>query len=110
MEQFKSFLASSLGKIVVTAVSAVVIYGLFLIAAGAGSPLLALIVFACCAYFGWKILNFITPNIFLIMPLAGWVIYFLVKGVLAFFIGFIVAPFQIGSMISKSVSASVAEK
>lgn len=110
MDKLKAFLASTLGRVVVTIVSAVLIYGIILIVASAGSFLPALIVFACCAYFGWKALNFITPNIFLIMPLAGWAIYFLIKGIIAFFIGFIVAPFQIGAMISKSVSKAAAEK
>lgn len=110
MEKFKSFLASTLGKVVVTIVSAVVIYGLFLIAASAESFLFALIVFGCCAYFGWRTLSFITPRIFLIMPLAGWVVYFLIKGVLSFFLGFIVAPFQIGIMISRAVGNSISEQ
>lgn len=110
MEKFKAFLASTLGRVVVTIVSAVVIYGIFLIAASADSFAFALIVFACCAYFGWRTLNFITPRIFLFMSLTGWVVYFLVKGVLSFFLGFIVAPFQIGIMISRAVGNSVTEQ
>lgn len=106
MENKQPFLATTMGRIVVTLVSAGVIYGLMLLCANIGGFGLALIVFACCTYFGWKALNFITPNIFLIMPLAGWLIYFTIKGIIAFFIGFIIAPFQIGTMISKSVSKS----
>jgi hypothetical protein len=33
--------------------------------------------------YGWKALTFITPNIFIIMPIIGWVIYFLIKLVIA---------------------------
>lgn len=110
MENQKPFLATTAGRIVVTLVSAAVIYGLMLLCANIGGFALALIVFACCAYFGWKALNFITPNIFLIMPIGGWIIYFLIKGIVAFFIGFVIAPFQIGAMISKSVSRSAAKQ
>lgn len=110
MDNFKAFLTSSLGKVVVTIVSAVVIYGLILLAVSIESTFFAFVIFGCCTYFGWKALNFITPNIFLIMPLAGWAIYCVVKGILSFFLGFLVAPFQIGAMISKSVSNSVAAK
>lgn len=39
--------------------------------------------------YGWKILTFITPNIFLIMPIIGWVIYFLIKLI----ISLVIAPF-----------------
>lgn len=107
MESFKAFLSSTLGRIVVTIVSAVVIYGLILLLVNLDSFIVALIIFGFCAFFGWRALNFITPNIFLIMPLAGWVVYFIIKGILSFFIGFIVAPFQIGAIISKSVSKAV---
>lgn len=41
--------------------------------------------------FGWSALNKITPNIFLILPIAGWVIYFVIKFLLALAIGWIVA-------------------
>lgn len=110
MEKFKAFLVSPLGKTVVTILSAVVIYGVILVAANMGSAIIALAVFGVCAYFGWKTLNFITPRIFLIMPLVGWVIYFIIKGILSFLLGFIVAPFQIGAWVSRSVSRSAAEK
>ncbi len=39
--------------------------------------------------YGWNLLTFLTPNIFLFMPLIGWVIYFLVKLILSL----IIAPF-----------------
>ena len=109
MNDVKKFLGSTIGRVVLTIVCAVLIYGIMLLCAGMDNFTIALIVFACCTYFGWRALNFITPNIFLIMPLAGWLIYFVIKGVIAFFIGFIIAPFQIGAMISKSVSESVSE-
>lgn len=41
---------------------------------------------------GWKALNKITPNMFIWLPLAGWVIYYVVKFVLALLIGIIAVP------------------
>ena len=107
MDKIKEFLRTKAGRVVVTIITAVIIYGILLIAAAMNSFAVALVVFAVCAYFGWKALNFITPNIFLIMPLAGWLLYFLIKGIVSFFVGFFVAPFQIGRMVSKSVSQSI---
>ncbi len=39
--------------------------------------------------YAWRFLSFITPNIFIIMPIIGWVIYFFIKLMVSFFI----APF-----------------
>lgn len=108
MDKLKQFLATVPGRIVLTIVCAVVIYGVILLCVGMDSMFLALIIFGVCTYFGWKVLAFITPNVFLIMPIGGWVIYFLIKGVIAFFIGYIVAPFVIGKKVSDAVAASMA--
>lgn len=109
MEKWKPFFASTTGKMVITIVVAVFVYGLMALAASLGWMPLVILVFAVCAYFGWKVLDFITPNIFLIMPVGGWLVYYIIKGVVAFFIGFVVAPFRIGSMVSKN-AAKTAEK
>lgn len=45
--------------------------------------------------FGWAALTAITPNIFLFMPIVGWVIYFAVKVVISLFIGWIALPIKI---------------
>ena len=57
-------------------------------------------------YFGWKALNRITPNIFLFMPIIGWVIYFSVKFVLSVIVGMFVAPFQIAKLITNGIQKS----
>ncbi len=103
MENLKKFLASTAGRVVVTLVSAVLIFGLLLLCTTFNGEYLALIIAALCGYFGWKALSFITPNVFLIMPIGAWAIYYLVKGVLSVFVGVFVAPFQIGLMISRAV-------
>jgi len=41
---------------------------------------------------GWKTLTRITPQIFLFLPVLGWVLYFLIKAVLSLFSGLIAFP------------------
>ena len=43
---------------------------------------------------GWKTLTGITPQVFLFLPLLGWVLYFLVKLILAFFVGLVMLPIR----------------
>ena len=52
---------------------------------------LASLVLYGCIPFGWLALNRITSQMFLFLPLVGWVIYFLIKLTLAMLIGWIVA-------------------
>ena len=98
--QFKNFFASTLGRVVVTIISAVIIYGLILVGLNSDAGIIFWVTFLGCAYFGWKMLNRLTPDIFLILPIGGWVIYILIKGLLSAIIGALVAPFQIGKMIA----------
>ena len=44
---------------------------------------------------GWKILNRITPAMFLFLPLIGWVIYFFLKLFLSIAIGMFALPYNI---------------
>lgn len=44
---------------------------------------------------GWSILNSITPNIFLFMPIIGWIMYFAFKIMLSMLIGMFVTPYKI---------------
>lgn len=106
MDNLKNFLASLPGRIIVTILTAGIIYGILLISVEMNSFIIAIIDFVFCAYFGWKALNFITPNIFLVLPLAGWALYYLIKGILSFLIGFVIAPFQIGRMVSNKIRTS----
>lgn len=38
---------------------------------------------------GWKGLNKIKPNVFLILPIAGWAVYFFVKALISLLVGWI---------------------
>lgn len=97
------FLASMGGRVVLTIVFAAIIYGILMAALQTDNTVLLGIVLLGCGYFGWQSLNKITPNIFLWMPLAGWAIYFLVKGLLSIIVGAFIAPFWIGKKISSVV-------
>ncbi|MFV0592152.1 MAG: hypothetical protein ACK5M7_12270 [Draconibacterium sp.] len=41
---------------------------------------------------GWKTLTRVTPQVFLFLPILGWVFYFLVKTILSLFVGLIAFP------------------
>lgn len=43
---------------------------------------------------GWKALDKITPSIFLILPLIGWVIYFIIKLVLSMLFAAFILPYR----------------
>lgn len=44
---------------------------------------------------GWGVLNRITPNIFLFLPIVGWIFYFIIKLGIAATIGEFVLPYKI---------------
>ncbi len=53
--------------------------------------------------YGWSILNRITPSMFLWMSWVGWLIYFGIKLVIAYFIGIIALPIKLVGWISDLV-------
>lgn len=108
-QKLKLFLASSGGKIVLTVIFAVIIYGIMFAVTATGSEYIALVLCAVCGYFGWQSLSRIQPSMFLWMNIAGWLIYFFIKGVLSLLVGIFVAPFVIGKKISNLIAGSLAE-
>jgi len=44
---------------------------------------------------GWKTLTMLTPRVFLILPILGWIIYFIIKFLLSLCIGVFVFPIYI---------------
>lgn len=114
MAKFKEFLRTGAGKLTLT-ISVYIIY--FLIMALIGSlpfdslplgetalSIISVIIVVVWGYFGWKALSFIQPNIFLIMPIAGWIFYFVIKAVLGMLIGIFVLPYQIAKLILNAAS------
>jgi hypothetical protein len=45
--------------------------------------------------YGWRALNSITPSMFIVLPIVGWFIYFVVKAVISGIIGFFITPIKI---------------
>ncbi len=43
---------------------------------------------------GWKTLNNITPQLFLVLPILGWLFYFIIKGCLALAVGIVAFPIR----------------
>ena len=72
-----------------------------------GSPYVMPIAAIIFVFFGWKALNKITPDIFLFMPIVGWLIYFFVKLLLSVLVGFFVAPFVISRKITNAIQGSL---
>ncbi len=50
---------------------------------------------------GWSALNKFTANVFLFLPIVGWLIYFCVKGFLAIIIGWIALPIKMVKSITE---------
>jgi len=73
--------------------------GLFMTTSGTHHASLASIVggtYALAAFpWGWSALTKITPKIFLFMPIAGWIFYFMVKGFIATWVGLVAFPWMI---------------
>ena len=106
---FKQFLLSPVGKFAMIAILYFVVMGLIYLtlAVFENASFVAVIMAVFLAYFGWQALSKITPNLFLIMPVGGWIAYYVVKGVLSFFLGVFVAPFVISRKIVKSLEESL---
>ena len=60
--------------------------------------------------YGWALLNKITPNIFLWMPIVGWIIYFFVKLLLAYLIGIVALPIKLYQWIKELVRVNKLSK
>ncbi len=99
-----NFFGTAGGRYLITVISAIIIYGVLILALNSNSQVILGITFLVCGYFGWKALTAITPSMFLWMSLAGWAVYYLVKGLLSIIIGAFVAPFQIGRIIGNRIS------
>lgn len=100
----RDFLLSKIGRFVMIVLGYVIILGIIYVGIVSGTQFLYWIMVLLCGYFGWRALNRITPDMFLIMSIGKWGIYYLVKGILSICIGVFVAPYQISKMIVNKLS------
>jgi hypothetical protein len=59
---------------------------------------------------GWKIISFIQPKMFLFLSFLGWVIYALIKATLAGFVGVVAMPLGIGRLVYLQIIANKKHK
>lgn len=106
---FRVFVGSTLGRWVITAVLAVVVWGLLFLFLALQIPAISFILMIPCVYFGWKTLNKITPDIFVFMPIGGWIIYFVIKFLLSIIVGAFATPIYLGKKLSFAVQDVIVE-
>jgi len=56
-------------------------------------------------FWGWKVISFIQPKMFLFLPIVGWVFYFFIKFILSMVVGIVAMPIGIVRIIIKHISA-----
>lgn len=95
MDNKSNFIKSMGGRVVIIAICYIVTLFIVLALPDTVGMFLALL----CVYFGWIALERIQPVYFLWLPIIGWLIYLLVKIVIAYIIGLFVAPYKIGNKI-----------
>ena len=105
--KFKAFLCSKLGKAVMIILFYGIILALFTLVITNMGGTVGFIIALAFVVFGWQALSMITPRIFLIMPIGGWVIYFVIKVFLSCFVGVFVAPFVIANKIAKAIQNNI---
>ena len=97
----RSFLASKFGTLVLTVVLFFIIVGILMICINLDFPYPAFVLALIFAYFGWRVLNRITPAMFIWMPLVGWLFYFGFKLIISVLIGYFAAPYFFAKKISE---------
>jgi hypothetical protein len=57
------------------------------------------------ALWGWKVISFIQPRMFLFLSVAGWGLYFIIKYFLSLFAGIVAMPIGIAMIIVRHARA-----
>lgn len=104
---FKDFITSPGGTIVLIIVMYIVFFAiefaLLSFATSQESEILILIWWVLMGIFGWRILTGIQPEMFVIASMNAWIVYFIIKGVLAALIGIFVAPYVVSKLIIERI-------
>ena len=95
---FKEFLMTKNGRTIMIVVLYIVTLGIAGILMGINGDIAMIyaLFFAIC---GWKALIKIQPAFFIVLPIIGWVIYFIIKFLLSALIGIFVGPYVISKKI-----------
>jgi len=59
---------------------------------------------------GWFVISFIQPKMFLFMSYFGWIVYFSIKILLATFAGLVVMPIGVANIIIRNSKANQIKK
>lgn len=105
-EKAKDFFRSPVGGYIIIVLCFAVIWGITL-ALWLSETGVASVVVLICAIFGWKSLNQIQPVMFLWLSFVGWIIYFVVKFILAALVGLFVTPWMLGKKIGLMIYGSL---
>ena len=62
------------------------------------------------AFWGWKVITFIQPKMFLFLPIIGWVFYIFFKFILSIVVGIVAMPVGIIRIIIRHIIAGVKGK
>lgn len=101
----KNFFTSTMGKIVITAVLMLIIYGAIILISTSSLPILIIPLGLALLVFGWKTIG--PTNPFLVIFASGnfLIFYYIFKVFIAFFIGYFVAPFKLSKIIVNAISS-----
>lgn len=62
-------------------------------------PVLGFILVLVFTFYGWRYITFVQPVMFIWMPLAGWVAYFVTKFFVSAFLGIFITPYHLAKSI-----------
>ena len=105
-QNFKDFLTSSMGKIILTAILIFIIYGTIILLATLGLAVVVIPIGLIMMVFGWRVLGPTNPFLMIFASGNFMIFYYIFKVILAFIIGYFVAPFQLARIIVKRLTSS----
>ncbi len=94
---FGRMVGNALGKMLAYLIVYLIAFGL--VALSIAIPFIAPITALFAIIYGWRFINFLTPAMFVWMPIAGWLIYFTVKFFVAAILGLFIVPYHIAKKI-----------
>ena len=116
MNNENNFFKTTGGKAVIYIGMYVLVFGIMSLLGGSLSnsasessffQIISLVLFAAWTILGWKSLTRIQPSMFLILPVGGWIAYFLIKGFLSVILGVFVSPYYLAKLIIKKIDKNV---